>query len=77
MNWPLFFVSFLKIQTNEHVGEFFKMELLPTEILEHIFVLLPNLKAVQNCHNTCDQWRQIIKKIFKNKGIYVKNLKNF
>ena len=47
------------------------MELLPMEILEHIFVQLPNLKAVQNCHNVCDQWRQIIKTAFKNKGIYV------
>ena len=53
------------------------MELLPTEILEHVFVQLPNLKAVQNCHNTCDQWRKIIEKIFKNKGIYVKNFKYF
>ena len=45
-----------------------KMEPQPTEILEHIFKQLPNLKAVQNCFNTCDRWRQTIENMFKDKG---------
>ena len=44
------------------------MELQLTEILEHIFKQLPNLKAVQNCFNTCDRWRQTIENMFKDKG---------
>ena len=44
------------------------MEPQPTEILEHIFKQLPNLKAVQNCFNTCDRWRQTIENMFKDKG---------
>ena len=46
------------------------MEKQPTEILEHIFNQLPNLRSLSFCFKTCVKWKQIIEEIYKNKGKY-------
>ena len=45
-----------------------KMENIPIEILELVFLLLSSLKDIQKCFSTCSKWRKIILNIFKNKN---------
>ena len=45
-----------------------KMENIPVEILELVFLLLSSLKDIQKCFSTCSKWRKIILNIFKNKN---------
>ena len=43
---------------------------LPNEIMEMIFKEMESLKDVRRCSNTCKKWKNIISKMFMNKGEY-------
>ena len=45
-----------------------KMENIPVEILELVFLTLSSLKDIQKCYSTSSKWRKIILNIFKNKN---------
>ena len=43
---------------------------LPEEVLEIIFNEISSLKDLQQCYNTCTQWRRIIRDMFKDNCKY-------
>ena len=59
----------LKKQTLEIIKEIqYKMENLPTEVLEMVFCPLSSLYEIEKCFKTCRKWKKILRNMFKNKG---------
>ena len=45
------------------------METIPIEVWQIIFKQISCLEDLQNCYNTCRRWRQMIAKMFSDKGM--------
>ena len=49
------------------------IQYLPNEIMEMIFKEMESLKDVRRCSNTCKKWKNIISKMYTNKGEHHNN----
>ena len=58
-------------QTKEILLRFCNMDMILTEILEHIFEKMTTLKDLINCSNTCKRWNQVIKRKYMNRSKFL------